>query len=307
MKKDFFFLGLAVGVCIFFLTSEVIQKQSEVNNNDFPQGYRIVSPYIPKKLSFAGEPVPLSDFDIYERIDREFIVNTYWHSNTILMIKRANRWFPVIEPILKKYDIPDDFKYIALVESGLENVTSPKGATGFWQFTVGTGRKYGLEINDEIDERYNVEKSTEAACRFFLDTDSLFHSWTMAAAAYNFGVNGLTQQVEKQKSDDYYNLVLGQETERYIPRAIAIKEILKDPNMYGFEIKKNQLYKPLTYYTVSIDTSVSNLADFAIRYNINYKILKLYNPWLRDNYIDNAKGKTYVIKIPNGKLDEFPD
>ena len=307
MKKNSFLLGLALGVGVFFFASTFVQKQSTDNENDFPQGYRIVSPHIPKKLSFAGESVPLSDFDIYERIDREFIVNTYWHSNTILMIKRANRWFPVIEPILKKYNIPDDFKYIALVESGLENVTSPKGAKGFWQFTTGTGRKYGLEINDEIDERYNIEKSTEAACRFFLDTDSLFHSWTMAAAAFNFGVNGLTQQVEKQKSDDYYNLVLGQETERYIPRAIAIKEILKDPSRYGFEIKKDQLYKPLTYYTVSVDSSISNLADFAIRYNINYKILKLYNPWLRDNYIDNSEGKTYVIKIPNGRLDEFPE
>jgi hypothetical protein len=304
MKKTYFAIIFLMGIALIFFISADLSKDNSNNVNDFPQGYKIVSPPIPKQLSFAGEKVPLDQFDIYERIDKEFIVNTYYHSYTILAMKHANRWFPVIEPILKKYNVPDDFKYIAVIESGLENVISPKGAKGFWQFTDAAAKKYGLEVNDVIDERYNVEKSTEAACKFFLDADTLFGTWTMAAAAYNFGVNGLTQQIQKQKSKDYYNLVLGDETERYIPRAVAFKEIFKHPQRYGFDIKEKDLYLPLSYSIINIDSSVSNLADFAIAHGINYKVLKLYNPWLRDNFINNMTSKIYQIKIPNKAIIE---
>jgi peptidoglycan lytic transglycosylase D len=304
MKKIYLVTAFLAGMILMFFISADLSKDDTNNDRDFPQGYRIISPVIPKDLDFAGEKVPLNQFDIYERMDKEFIVNTYFHSYTILTMKRANRWFPVIEPILKKYHVPDDFKYIAVIESGLENIVSPKGAKGFWQFMPDAAKKYGLEVNDVIDERYNVEKATEAACKFFLDADTLFNSWTMAAAAFDFGVNGLTQQVQKQKSKDYYNLILGDETERYIPRAIAIKEIFKHPKQYGFDIKKEDLYLPLSYNTVNVDSSISNLADFAIAHGINYKILKLYNPWLRDNFINNETGKTYKIEIPNKVIRE---
>jgi hypothetical protein len=259
---------------------------------------KIFSPPIPKKLDFAGENVPLENFDIFERIDREFLVNTYWHSFTILAIKRANRWFPIIEPILKRNNIPEDFKYMAVIESGLYNAVSSSGATGFWQIMEGVGKKYSLEINDEVDERYDVEKSTGAACSYLKESYDLFKNWTLAAASFNMGQNGVEKQLERQKTNNYYNLILNEETSRYIARIIALKEILKNPEKYGFYLSTDQLYKPLQSYNVEITDNISNIADFGVKYGINYKIIKLYNPWLRDNSLINKNHKSYTIKIP---------
>ena len=183
----------------------------------FPQDYKIISPKIPDNISIFGEKVPLENFEVYERVDREVLVNTYWHSATILAIKRAARWFPVIEPILKQNNIPDDFKYLAVVESNLENVVSPAGATGYWQFTKAAAIKYGLEVSDEVDERYDLEKSTQAACYYLNEGYSKFGSWTMAAASYNAGVNGIEKWSGLQKAKNYWNLALGSETSRYVP------------------------------------------------------------------------------------------
>jgi len=280
----------------FFFTDTKSKEDNLLQN--FPQEYKIVSPAIPDLLEFAGEKIPTENFDILERIDREFLSNTYWHTATVLAIKRANRWFPVIEPILKKNNIPDDFKYLCVIESNLENVTSPAGAVGFWQFIEPTGKKYGLEINDYIDERYHVEKSTEAACKYLRDSYSMFGSWISAAASYNLGQSGMNLQLERQKTRNYFNLVLNSETSRYISRVIALKYILLEPSKYGFDIKENELYKPLEYYQVNLDRSVMDFTEFASRYNINYYTLKLYNPWIRDNYLINKKKKNYSIKIP---------
>jgi membrane-bound lytic murein transglycosylase D len=297
-----FLLGFVAAVPLLFLlpgmtgsdtASSILQDE-----NKFPQDYKIVSPPIPEHLDFAGEKVPMENFEVRERMDREFIVNTYYHSFTILAMKKANRYFPVIEPILKEYGIPDDFKYVAVIESGLSNVISPAGATGFWQFMEEAGKKYGLEINDEVDQRYDLKKSTEAACLYIKDACDQFGSWTMAAASFNMGTNGVEKQMARQKTNNYYNLVLGDETSRYIARVIAMKTILQHPENYGFAIDKSDLYRPLPTYDITISRTVNDLADFAIEKGINYKILKMYNPWLRDNVLTNKAGKTYTIELP---------
>ncbi len=299
-KYYFFIVGFITASCILIISSFLFLTDTNVSgkSEDFPQGYRIISPEIPDDLSFAGEKVPVENFEVYERIDREFLVNTYWHSATILSIKRKNRWFPVIEPILKENNIPDDFKYVAVIESGLENVVSPVGATGFWQLTEDAAKKYGLEVNSQVDERYNVEKSTEAACKYILDAYNEFKSWTMAAAAYNFGTNGLERQIARQKSTNYYNLIFGSETSRYIARIIAVKEILNDPKKYGFDMRPQDLYQPLLTTSMKIDYSIPNLADFAIKKGFNYKTLKMYNPWLRDTTLTSQRDKVYILKMP---------
>ncbi len=295
-KVLYYSFGFATAIIIFLLFGLTLNKNNSAT--DAPQEYRIISPKFSNHLSFAGEDVPLQNFEVKERIDREILVNTYWHSATLLALKRANRWFPVIEPILKENDIPDDFKYLCLVESLLDNVVSPAGATGFWQFVEGTAKKYGLEVNDQVDERYDVDKSTEAACKFFNDAYKQFGSWTLAAASYNFGTNGMATQMQKQKSKNYYNLVLGDETSRYVPRAIAFKEIFKDPESFGFYLNDDDLYPPLKYYEVKVNTTIPDWADFAIANGINYKTLKYFNPWLRDSKLTNKQLKTYAIKIP---------
>ncbi len=268
----------------------IYKNESMINPVELPE--------IPDKLNFAGERVPLENFEVKERIQREFLVNTYWYSSTILGMQRANRWFPVIDPILKRYNIPDDFKYIPVIESDLTNAISPAGAVGFWQITEAVAKKYGLEVNNEVDERYNVEKSTEAACKYFLDAYNKYKSWTLAAASFNMGMNGMDRQLERQKAHNYYNLVLSDETSRYIPRVIAIKQIFTHPKEYGFDLTESELYPPLKTYNITIDSSVSNWADFAIGRGINYKILKYYNPWLRDTFLTNLQNKVYKIKMP---------
>ena len=262
------------------------------------EGYTISALKMPENLNFAGEPVPIENPDIYERMDRELLVNTYWQSNALLLIKRAHKYFPVIEPILKEYGIPDDFKYLAVIESGLTQAVSPAGAVGFWQIMQGTGTDYSLEINDNVDERYHIEKSTRMACEYLKKSKENFGSWTMAAAAYNAGNTGVLRQLERQEVSNYYDLLLGEETGRYVFRILALKEILKHPQKYGFNFSEDQLYKNIPTYTVKVETSVENFATFAQKYNINYKILKIHNPWLREANLVNRSGKMYHIEIP---------
>ena len=295
-KKMFFLYGFISGAFLLFLLGSTVSNVED--ENDFPQGYRIISPPVPDELCFCGERVPIDNFEVYERIDRELIVNTYFHSATILAMKRANRWFPVVEPILEANGTPDDMKYLMIAESGITNAISPAGATGYWQFMEEAALKYGLEVDSEVDERYNMEKATEAACRYLNEAYDLFGSWTMAAASYNTGIENVQKQIERQKAKNYYNLVFSEETLRYIARAVTIKEIMNNPEKYGFDIKRNELYNPLPYKLVQVNGPVDDLADFAIGYGINYRILKLYNPWLRDNVLKNKDRKVYSIKIP---------
>ena len=255
-------------------------------------------PYIPKNLIFATENVPLQHNDVKECLDRELLTNVYWHSQTILLLKRAHRYFPVIEVILKKYGIPDDFKYIPLIESGFLNIGSPAGARGYWQLIDGTAKEKGLEINDDVDERNHIEKSTEAACRFFLQSFEKFHSWPMVAASYNMGITGLSNQVKNQGTDNFYDLWLNIETSRYIFRIMAIKLIFEYPKMYGFILKDRDLYKPIPTKNIEVDSTINSLFTFAQSQGLSYKAFKTYNPWLVSTKLTNKSGKKYLIAIP---------
>lgn len=274
------------------------EKKAKNDPEKAVKDYNVYALPIPEDIRFAGEDVPLENPDIRERLDRELLVNTYWQSNGLLLIKRAYKYFPIIEPILKKYNIPDDFKYLALVESGLTQVVSPAGATGFWQLMKETAKEYDMEVNSNVDERYHIEKSTIAACKYLQEAKERFGSWTLAAAAYNAGKNGIAKQQSRQAVNDYYDLLLGNETGRYVFRILALKEIISNPYKYGFNLTSNDFYKTVPTRQVEVDTAVSDFAKFAKDFGINYKILKIHNPWLREAHLNNKSRKLYHIKIP---------
>lgn len=261
------------------------------------------SPPLPDKLFFAGEEVPLWNFDIRENLDRELMVNCYFHSQTLRYIKLAPRYFEIIEPILKNDTVPDDFKYLALAESGFDpKAISPAGAAGIWQLMKPAAKEYGLEINDEVDERYHIEKASQAACKYLKESYARYGDWTTVAASYNAGRNGIDRQVERQKESHYYNLLLSEETMRYVFRILALKTILEDPEKYGFIVSNHEKYPSIPYEIVKVDSSVTSFADFANSFDTNYKLLKMLNPWLREAELKNSQGKTYEIKIPKGKF-----
>ena len=272
--------------------------RKKITGASFPKYYRIYAPEMPDKMDFAGEKVPLDLFYVRESLDREIMANTFMHSSTILMFKRACRWFPLIEPILKKNNIPDDFKFLSLAESNLANVVSPSGAEGFWQFLKPTGLNYGLEITEEVDERYNLEKSTEAACRYFQEAFLKYKNWTLVAASFNRGLDGIDRATDKQHIMDYYNIFLVDETARYVYRILAMKQIYNNPTKYGFYLRQSDFYPPLPTYTVEIDSSINDLPAFAQKMKINYRILKEFNPWLRRYTLTNKTAKKYILTFP---------
>lgn len=283
---------------VLLIHSRTDKEEDTQYNSEIQNHYAVYAIPMPEQISFAGESVPLSDPDIYERIDRELHVNTYWQSNSLLTFKRANKYFPIIEPILAKNGVPDDFKYLAVIESGLRNVVSPAGAAGYWQFMKTSGKEFGLEINSEVDERYHLEKATEAACKYLLAAKEKFGTWTLAAASYNMGMGGLNKQLTRQKEDDYYDLLLNSETSRYVMRILALKEIMESPKEYGFNFREKDLYKLDSVKIVTVDTAILDFADFAQERNLSYKTLKYHNPWLRQSYLKNVSKKTYEIKLP---------
>lgn len=272
----------------------VAGRQYVVNDGPFPA----VSLNVPKEVAFAGEPVPLHLPDVYERLDKELQINTYFHSNTMFLMKRANRWLPQIEKILREHDVPDDFKYLPLIESNLLNDVSPKNAVGYWQILKDAGKENGLEITNEVDERYDPLKATEAACRYLQRAYRKFGNWTLVAASYNRGMGGIERALENQQVDSYYDLYLNEETSRYVFRILAIKEIVENPLKYGFKVSPEHLYQeePLRY--VEVDETIKDLVTFAKKHNTNYKLIKRHNPWLRDESLTVKKGKHYRIAIP---------
>jgi hypothetical protein len=262
------------------------------------KGYKIKALKIPKGLNLAGERVPVEINDVKERMERELLVNTYWQSNGILLLKRANRYFSILEPLLAMHNLPDDFKFLALAESGFTDETSSEGAAGIWHFMRTTGKEYGLEINKNVDERYNIEKSTKVAAEYLIKAKEKLGSWTLAAASYNAGNQGVFRRLEAQEVSTYYDVKLPDETERYIFRILALKEIITNPKKYGFVFDKEDLYTVKETRSVKVDTAISNLTLFAKKFDMNYKELKIHNPWLREHKLNNKSRKLYEIKIP---------
>ena len=286
MTKKVVIIGM-VAVLASFLIYGVVSDKAKFS----PVGYNL-------KMDFSGEEVPTFMADVQERLDKEMITNMNYHTNTTLVIKRANKVFPIIEPILKKYGVPDDFKYLAVIESSLVNAVSPAGARGVWQFMPATAKEKGMEVSDEVDERYHLEKSTEAACKYLLVAKEKFGSWTLAAASYNGGMNGISKKMDEQQVDNYYDLLLTEETSRYVFRILALKEIMKNSDKYGFRIPNEALYYAIPTKKIVIDSSITDLAKFAKTQGVNYKILKIHNPWLRDKKLTVTTGKKYEIEIP---------
>ncbi len=299
-------VSLSLLICffgLFVVLSSYTDGDKDTNTNisktatDLPQIIQAVE--VPTAIDFAGEAFPMDNFDVKERLDKELIANSYRHSGTILYLKRAPRFFPTIEKILAENGLPDDLKYLAVAESGLENATSPAGAKGYWQFMKATGKSYGLVINSEVDERMHLEKSTQAACKHLKDLKNKFGTWTLAACAYNMGGAGLKKNLESQKSNSLFDLNLNAETMRYTFRITAIKEIMKNPRKYGFYINDFDKYAPLPEsYNIEVTGSVSSWAEWAAKYGISYRELKIYNPWLKDSKLINKERKTYLVKVP---------
>jgi membrane-bound lytic murein transglycosylase D len=300
MKQIRFFIIFS---CSILLISIVLISFEQPNQTSIitygePSSFKVHALHVPSQVNFAGELMQLDEDDLMERMDKELLVNTYWQSNTLLMMKRANKFFPQIERILKEEEVPDDFKYLALIESGLENLRSPAGAKGFWQILRTTGREYGLEVNSNVDERYNIELSTRMACAYLKKAKERLGSWTLAAASYNRGIAGINRILKKQQADNYYDLILGTETKRYMFRILAVKEIMQAPERYGFFVEDAQLYSPLEYRTVAVDTAITNIARFSKQMGVNYKTMKIYNPWLLQNHLNNKSRKLYHIALP---------
>lgn len=308
MNKTIRFLSILsfLGIAFFFINAQQrvpeekipTKKPEKTLSKSVSESYEIKSLKIPKELELAGERVPLEDPDVKERLDRELLVNTYWQSNGLLLIKRANKFFPIIEPLLKKYDLPDDFKYLCVAESALINVPSPAKAAGFWHFLPKTAREFGLEVNKNVDERYDIDKSTKAAADYLKKSKNRLGSWTLAAAAYNAGNGRIAKRMTEQQADNYYDLLLNRETSRYVFRVLALKEIMSNPKKYGFVFDQEDLYTYPKFKNVMVDYEIPSLTNFAKQYNITYKELKLINPWLRQTNLNNKSGKKYIIKIP---------
>lgn len=268
-----------------------------VNAQAYPANYSTHE--VPSSVTFCGKSIDLTRYDRYERMDRELLAFTYMHSTSIQMIKKANRYFPIVEPILKANGIPDDFKYLMVIESNLNpNARSGAGAAGLWQFMQTTGREYGLEVNKNIDERYHVEKATEAACKYLKDAYDKYQDWIAVAASYNAGQARISSQFEKQQVDDMLDLYLVEETARYVYRIIAAKIMFSNPSAFGFRLRTKDLYMPISYKEVTVNTGISNLAEWAKKQGITYALLKNMNPWLRDNFLQNVSKRTYTLKIP---------
>jgi hypothetical protein len=311
LKAGVHYISLALSLCI--IAYLILQRQPSTTSATNPvvatnevvvSSYKVPNIGIPDEVYFAGERVPIEIPDVRERLDRELHVNTFWHSNTIFLLKRGHRWLSEMEQIIEEHNIPTDLKYLAVIESDLQNKVSPSNAVGFWQLLKGTAQDYGLEVNSEVDERYHPLKSTAAACQYLKKAYARFGSWADAIASYNMGMRGLSRDMERQSVHSYYDLLLNEETSRYVFRAIAIKLIFENPSKYGFHLSEQDLYKRAELESVDVDQTIPDLRDFAFAHGINYKILKRYNPWLRKNRLGVGRGEEYTLLIPKDK-DRF--
>ena len=298
----YFISGLAIGVTV--VTGVALKKIEpgttavEVSADGRPQ-YQWHVPAMPTAIDFCGEAVPLDKWEVREKLDRELLVNSYLHGSQLYILKLSGRYFPIIEERLKANGVPDDLKYVCVAESALQqNALSGVGAASFWQFMKDTGPRYGLEINDEVDERFHVVKATDAACQYFKDSYAKFGTWTAAAAAYNCGQAGFANQAEFQQANNYYDLIFPDETNRYVYRILALKHLLTHARSFGMIVEPSEEYKPLRSRSVTVDKTIPNLTDFAKENGSSYKMLKIYNPWLRAHKLTVKPGKKYEILFP---------
>jgi len=282
------------------LIAEALHSSASSSNDDAPfsQSFKVYPAPLPDTMSFCGEKVPMNHLGIRESLEQEMLLNTYFQSQSVLMLKRVHRYFPEIEVILKENNIPDDFKYLALAESAFSYRVSSAGAVGFWQMMKGTAEAYHLEINKDVDERYNLQKSTEAACHYFKDAYQELHNWTLVAASYNMGIAGVERELQNEKENSYYDLALNLETSRYVYRILALKQFVSYPALYGYYLKKKDYYEPIPSYTVQVDSTIMSLGDYAQEKGISYHVLKFLNPWLINERLINPEKRTYYITLP---------
>ena len=302
-KKTYISFGLWILIsCLIKLISFA---PKETNYLDYTNSnFSVLGLNIPANLDFAGEKVPQNDYEIKESLEKEFFSNKNWKNSSINLFIKAQKWFPLIEPILKKEGIPDDFKYVAIIESHLSNVVSPAGASGFWQLMPATAQNYGLEVTSEVDERLDVEKATVVACKHFRDGYNYFKNWTLSAAAYNVGIGGIQNALKKQNTNNYYDLLLNKETGSFIYRILAYKTLLSNPTHFGVKnkIKKTSVFP--VFKIIKIDSTILNLSAFAKHLGTNTIVLKTFNPWLISDQLHNPENKTYQFRIPkNNNID----
>ena len=288
---------LGGGITYLMVQGTTEEAQDKHYEHHVSENYKVFSLAVPNGLTFCGQEIPLKKTHVAEKLDRELLVNTYWHSNTFLMMKRANRWFPTIERILEEEGMPEDLKYLALIESGLTTASSPAGAKGYWQFMKSTGKSYQLEINNNVDERNHLEKSTRAACEYLKDSYNSYSDWPLVAASYNMGAGGVNKNLRNQNQDNYWDLNLNSETSRYVYRILAVKEIMNNAGKYGFRVRPKDLYQPYDFDIVTVDTTINDLVTFSEKFGLTYKELKELNPWMTSSSLSNKSGKEYEVKI----------
>jgi membrane-bound lytic murein transglycosylase D len=271
-----------------------------INNN-----FSFLGLNIPQNLDFCGEKIPVNNYEIKKNLDKEFFSNSYWKTNSGVLFAKAQKWFPYIEPILKREGVPDDFKYVAIIESHLSNIVSPAGAAGFWQLVPVVALNYGLEVNEYVDERYHVEKATVAACKLFKAAHAAFDNWTLAAAAYNRGIGGIQAAIKKQNAGSYYQLMLNKETGSFVYRILAYKTLFSSPTHFGIKKKKWQYLSPVPYKTYLVDSTVSDLASVARHIGCSKATVKFFNPWILQDALPNPEKRTYVIRIPKNLKEDY--
>ncbi|MCW3078329.1 MAG: Murein transglycosylase [Bacteroidetes bacterium] len=294
----FFLAGYFVLKIYLYAPSEDSVAYS--NNNFYVLGLNI-----PSTLDFCGEKIPSNNYEIKKHLDREFFNKSYWKSNSAVLFAKAQKWFPYIEPILKKEGVPDDFKYVAVIESHLSNIVSPAGAAGFWQLVPGSARNYNLEVNEYVDERYHVEKATRAACRLFKEAHSNFNNWTLSAAAYNLGIGGIQAALKKQNTSNYYDLLLNKETGSFVYRILAYKTLFASPQHFGIKKKKWNYYPLIPFKVYKVDSSITNLSAFAKHIGCNKATVKFFNPWLLQDVLPNPEKKVYEIRVPKNLTADY--
>lgn len=304
-KYKYLLLGVVLGVAIFFLLDNfllVIQKEEQPisikqpipkANNQLITGYEV-----PEYISFAEEEVPLSRPEIRERLEREIMVNAFWHSNSVILIKRANKWLPTIDSILKVHGVPTDFKYLAVAESGLDNVVSPSKAVGFWQFLKGTAKDFGLVVNKDVDQRYDPILATVASTKYLKQSHEKFGSWTTVAASYNLGMNATQKILDKQRPDTYYDMIMSEEPSRYVFRILALKNLLERPLVYGFDIPHEELYTLPQTRSLQVSEDIPDLHSFAADHGTSYTTMRRLNPWIRSYQLNVPAGQSFEIQLP---------